>query len=261
MLEFCHGELDASTLTLLSSEIGDRDVDIQPWSPAPSSQFNEHSKCQLRTVVTKHPVKTRMPGIPSHVKSTKIQTLSEGEAGLGGKKSLPVIKVHETNVVEGVPFSDRFFVVLVWTVKWGEDTAGGSGSSSKPPYHSERRNSKADGSKAIVRLTVHQHIVFRRPFWLERVVEKETASETLSTLKLWSLLAHQKVAVPVDGKSPAPTPMRKEGGTTTGFKCRLLSVARHLLLTGLLTSLVVLVTKGASYVPELVHRSRQTKSK
>jgi hypothetical protein len=205
-----------------------------------------------------------MPGIPSHVKSTKTQTLSEVEAGLGGKKRLPVIKVHETNVVEGVPFSDRFCVVLIWTATWGEDTAGGSGngssSSSNPPYRSERSNSKADSSKAMVRLTVHQHIVFRRPFWLEKVVEKDTVSETLSTLELWSLLAHQKVAVPVDGKSPAPTPMKKEGGTTAGFECRLLSVAKHLLLTGFLTSLVVLVTKGAAYVPELVHRGRQTKS-
>ena len=114
-----------------------------------------------------------------------------------------------------------------------------------------------------MRLTVHQHVVFKRPFWLEKVVEKDAASETLTTLKLWSLLAHRKRDVPVDGKSPAPfaTPSEKEGKTTTKDECRLVSVAKHVLLTGFLTSLVVLVTKGAAYVPGLLHRSGgQTKS-
>lgn len=204
--------------------------------------------------MTKHPVKIRMPGIPSHVKSTKTQTLSEEEGGEGeGKKGLHLIKVHETNEVEGVPFADRFYVVLVWTATWGEEAA-----SSKHPHHLGRRD-----SKTTVRLTVHQHVVFKRPFWLEKVVEKDAASETLTTLKLWSLLAHQKMEVPIDGKSPAPfaTSTEKEGGTTTKSECKLVSVAKHVFLTGLLTSLVVLVTRGATYVPGLVHRSGgQTKN-
>ena len=215
--------------------------------------------------MTKHPVKTRMPGIPSHVKSTKTQTLSEEEGKEGGKKGLRIIKVHETNVVEGVPFADRFYVVLVWTATWGEEVASGSSSStstssssSKHSHHWGRRGLQADSSKTTVRLTVHQHVVFKRPFWLEKLVEKDAASETLTTLKLWSLLAHQKMDVPVDGKSPAPfaTPPEKEAKTTTEDECRLVSVAKHVLLTGFLTSLVVLVTKGAAYVPGFVQTRR-----
>jgi len=204
-----------------------------------------------------------MPGIPSHVKSTKTQTLSEEEGKEGVKKGLHLIEVHETNVVEGVPFADRFYVVLVWTATWGEEVASGSSSSSKHSHHWGRRDLKADSSKTTVRLTVHQHVVFKRPFWLEKVVEKDAASETLTTLKLWSLLAHQKMDVPVDGKSPAPfaTPSKKEGKTRTNDECRLVSVAKHVLLTGFLTSLVVLVTKGAAYVPGFIETRRATQKR
>lgn len=162
--------------------LGDIDIDIKPWYYPTKSQSSNRE----RIVTTKHPVKSPVPGIglPSHVKSTKTQTLTEEKPS--SSVSSPIIKVHEVNVVDGVPFSDRFHVVLEWKAQWYIPSAA-------PGQQQEKaKKGKSSVSAPRLRLTVHQHVVFTKSFWLEKVVEKNSASETQETLKIWSNLAAEK---------------------------------------------------------------------
>ncbi len=189
-------------------------------------------------MVTKHPVKLRMPGIPAYVKSTKTFTLHHQEEKHAADKTV-TIKVHETNVVEGVPFSDRFYVVVVWTATWGEAAAP--------------TGQKTTARHPTLRLQVRQHVVFKRSFWLEKVVEKDAASETLTTLKLWSRLALERIGGAEGSLSPAPfaaaaTTKTNHTASVDG-RISLGALARHVLLSGLITSVLVGLTKAVALGP------------
>ncbi|EWM27648.1 hypothetical protein Naga_100059g11 [Nannochloropsis gaditana] len=220
---------------------GDRDVSIQPWSPAqPSTHSVAHHKMthRTRTIVTKHPVKAKMPGIPSHVRSTKTQVLSEEKINRNGSV---IIRVHETNEVEGVPFADRFLVAVVWTATWTDHTS-----------EEERKfNPKT------VRLTVHQHVIFRQSFLLEKMVERDSRKETLDTVKLWSTLVHQQVMA--SEGAPSSTPLQggdegQEAKARRDHECILMAVTRKVLVTGAAAVFILLVGKTAFYLPDELAR-------
>ncbi len=187
-----------------------------------------------RTVITKHPVKTRVPGmgIPSHVKSTKRQTMTEETSPSAA------VRILEENVVDGVPFAGKFFVRLDWCAQW-------------LPIPSHRHARHQHQHRSLCRLEVWQQVVYTGKFMLESLVARNSASETGETLKIWEKLALERFhrAEEEDDEvalDPAATStLNKERGLLSCLK-RGLKEPRSLgvWLTALCTSLVLLITCG-----------------
>jgi hypothetical protein len=225
-----------------SDSSGDIDVDVpKTW------YHSSMGKGALeRIVITKHPVKTRVPGmgIPSHVKSSKRQTLTE-EKVAPAVSPLPVIRVVEENVVEGVPFSDKFFVTVDWRARWLPPPPP------PPPPSSSRSSSSSHCHRSLCRIEAHLHVVFTGRFLLEGVVARNSASETGDTLKTWETMALERFFRAVEDhddpaaaeQQQAPPPLHKKREL---FSClrKGLKEPRSIgvLITALCTSLVLLLT-------------------
>lgn len=193
-----------------------------------------------RTIVTKHPVKTRVPGvgIPSHVKSTKRQTMTE-EAITTASTALPLVRMVEENVVEGVPFSDRFFVNVEWRAQW-----------LPPPHSSSTRKARGRYPRSFCRLEVYQSVVFTRRFVLENVVTRNSATETGDTLKTYEQMALLRFARADDGEWKGEERLagavegKKIGAGMLSRLCKRLKrpASIGMFLTALCTPMVLIIT-------------------
>jgi len=94
-------------------------------------------------------------GIPKYADTRKDQRIVEQKVG----KKVTIV-VREVNVISGVPYSDRFEVVCTWVATW-------------------------EGPGEPLRLVVSQEIMIKKPFMLEKTVEKNSATETKETLQVW----------------------------------------------------------------------------
>lgn len=170
-----------------------------------------------RVVSSCHPVKVRVPGLglPKCAVSTKRQWLAEYASG-GAK----VMLLKELNEVQGVPFSDRFYIESTWMARW-------------------------DG-KATLRLSVVQQVVVKQAFMLERVMEKSSEKETKETLALWLSLVVARVGggaaldqqQPVEGQLAKHPLLRLVWSSASSTR-----TSGVLLLTGLITSYLFFLPK------------------
>lgn len=222
---------DPAFYTRFLAKTGDIDIAVpKAWAPSSSTKG-----AMERTVVTKHPVHTRVPGlgIPSHVKSTKHQRLTE-EKVPPSESPLSVLRIVEENVVEGVPFSDKFHVVVDWRARW------------LPPPPTMGARTHHPPKKPLCRLEVFLHVVFTGRFFLESVVARNSASETGDTLTIWEAMALERFARAeelVDEAGEEPPSSETTGKELGLFSCITSKRGRlGVWLTALCTSLVLLVT-------------------
>ena len=78
---------------------------------------------RTRNVESRHPIRVKFPGTPSHALSIKHQTLrltrrsAVGGAGAGAARSEEQqMRLVEESTVRDIPYADHFSVETVWTV-------------------------------------------------------------------------------------------------------------------------------------------------